>query len=63
MRAEHIGQDWGLTLIFTNRHQHDYLTDNKHQRLVGVTVSQHLTLNGVTVSGLSVLIKGAKEKK
>ena len=61
-RAEHTSQDWGQTLIFTYRHRCDYLTDNECQRLVGPTVSQQLVLIGATISGLSMLIEGAKEK-
>ena len=63
MREKHIGQDLGQTLIFTYKHWHDFLTENKRQRSVGAIVSQHITLIGVTVSVLSTLREGAKKKK
>lgn len=61
-RAEHTSQDWGQALIFTYSHRHDYLTDNKRQKLVGGTVSHQLTLIDMTVIDLRVLIEGAKGK-
>lgn len=59
-RAKHSGQDWGQALIFTYRHRHDCLTNNKWQRLVNVTIYQQLALIDVTVSELSVLEEGSK---
>lgn len=62
IRAEHTGQDWAQALIFTYRHQCDYLTNNKHQRLVSTAVPQQFTLIGTTVSRLNALAKVTKEK-
>lgn len=63
MRAKHTSQDLGQTLIFTYKHWHDCLTDNKCQKGVGMTVSQHIMLIDVFVSELSALSEEAKKIK
>ena len=61
MRAKHTSQDFGQAIIFTYRHQCDFLTNNKNQKVFGATFFQHIALIGMTVSELRVLSEEAKK--